>query len=119
MPPVRRVQDYFVSVVYREPASAVLTDASNQMDLHPEGPFVEFNARCAPHRTTFGSRAIVTEGIHHCWMVLKRRVTLAHLTCNRWRLSSKSPLLIVALFYCMVSRLVLIQLFRTNDLRAA
>ena len=29
MPPVRRVQDSFVSVVYREPASAILTDASN------------------------------------------------------------------------------------------
>ena len=29
MSPVRRVQDSFVSAVYREPASAILTDASN------------------------------------------------------------------------------------------
>ena len=55
MPPVRRVWDSFVSVVYREPASAVLTDASNSMNLDTEGPFAEFNARCAPHRTTKGS----------------------------------------------------------------
>lgn len=42
-------------MVYKEPASAILKDASDSMNLNPEGLLVEVNARDAPHRTTLGS----------------------------------------------------------------
>lgn len=30
------------------------------MDLEPESPFVDVHSRCAPHRTSIGSRAIAS-----------------------------------------------------------
>ena len=47
------------------------------MDINLEDPVVEINARFPPYPTTIELRAIMTESIRRCWMILKPQVVWA------------------------------------------